>query len=151
MNTQNYNLVNQKSSKMDALSLPMVRFNFGLGLLVSLSLVFSLGLSLPAQAMHHEGNNEHHGMQHSSSSTELMSQKGNMAKTELTRAEVKRVQVSQGKITLKHEHIPAIDMPPMTMSFTAENPEMIKGLKRGDRVKFSTTDKLKLTHIEKVE
>lgn len=147
MNTQNLKL------NLNRLNVTNRKAN----LLAASTLAISFILSLPAQAMHHEASHSEHGnhaqhnhhmMEHSA--TGMQDHKGS-AKSELTRAEVKRVQAAQGKITLKHDFIPSIDMPPMTMSFTAKNPEMLQGLKRGDVVKFSTTDKLQLIHIEKVE
>ncbi len=40
-------------------------------------------------------------------------------------------------VTLDHQAIPNIPMPPMTMRFTVTDPKMLDGVKEGDRVKFS--------------
>ena len=51
--------------------------------------------------------------------------------------EVKKIDESAGKITLKHGPIKNLGMDEgMTMVFRAQDPEMLKGLKAGDKVKF---------------
>ncbi len=52
-------------------------------------------------------------------------------------AEVRRVDVGGGKVTLKHGDIPNLDMPPMTMVFQVRNPAQLAGLKAGDKIRFS--------------
>jgi Cu/Ag efflux protein CusF len=53
-----------------------------------------------------------------------------------TAGEVKKVDVSQKKITLKHEEIKNLQMPGMTMVFNVKNPKLLEGLTAGDSVKF---------------
>lgn len=50
-------------------------------------------------------------------------------------AEVKKVQVEQGKVTLKHGPIDHLDMPSMTMNFRAAQGVDLAQLSQGDRVK----------------
>lgn len=64
----------------------------------------------------------------------------------LVNAEVRRIDRSAGKVTLRHEPIPNLDMSNMTMVFTATKPEILDGLKVGDRVRFSA-DKVKGQYI----
>lgn len=56
-------------------------------------------------------------------------------------AEVRRVDVAGGKVTLKHGDIPNLDMPPMTMVFQVRDPAQLGALKAGDKVRF-TADKV---------
>ena len=49
---------------------------------------------------------------------------------------VRRIDPAAGKITLKHGPIVNLDMPPMTMVFRAQPPEILDGLKAGDAVRF---------------
>jgi len=49
--------------------------------------------------------------------------------------EVKKIDVSQGKITLKHGPIDNLGMPGMTMVFRAD-PAVLGSVKVGDQVKF---------------
>ena len=58
-----------------------------------------------------------------------------------TEAEVRKVDLSAGKITLKHGEIKNLDMPPMTMVFQVPNPALMGGIKTGDKVRF-TADKV---------
>jgi Cu/Ag efflux protein CusF len=71
---------------------------------------------------------------------------------ELTAAEVRRVDAENGKITLKHAEIKSIDMPAMTMVFTAKDKAMLDGLVAGDRVQIaveSVGGKFTVTEIVK--
>lgn len=56
-----------------------------------------------------------------------------------TSGEVKKVDVSQKKITIKHEEIKNLQMPGMTMVFNVKNPKLLEGLTTGDSVKFVAT------------
>jgi hypothetical protein len=60
---------------------------------------------------------------------------------EPTEAEVRKVDLSAGKITLKHGEIKNLEMPPMTMVFQVPNPGLLGGIKAGDKVRF-TADKV---------
>ena len=50
--------------------------------------------------------------------------------------EVRKIEKAQGKITLRHGELKALDMPPMTMVFRVDNPAMLDNLAVGDRVRF---------------
>ena len=52
-------------------------------------------------------------------------------------AEVRKVDKETGKITLKHDPIPNLDMPNMTMVFRVTDPAMLDKVKVGDHVRFS--------------
>ncbi|MBC5784295.1 copper-binding protein [Ramlibacter sp. USB13] len=54
-----------------------------------------------------------------------------------TDAEVRKVDAKTGKITLKHGEIKNLDMPPMTMVFTAKDKALLEGVKAGDHVQFA--------------
>lgn len=53
-----------------------------------------------------------------------------------TRAEVKKIDAEQGKITLKHGPIDNLGMPGMTMVFRVASPEQLAAVKVGDAVSF---------------
>ena len=67
-------------------------------------------------------------------------------------AEVRRVEVSTGRIQLRHGPIANLDMPPMTMVFRVKSPALLDGLKEGDRI-FFTAEKIDgaytVTSVEK--
>lgn len=54
-----------------------------------------------------------------------------------TEAEVRRVNLADGKVTLRHGPIVSLDMPAMTMVFTARDPAMLQGLNVGEKVVFT--------------
>jgi len=55
--------------------------------------------------------------------------------------EVKRVKPKSGKITIKHEEIPNLDMPKMTMVFRVDENTDISQFKKGDNVEFTVVEK----------
>ena len=59
------------------------------------------------------------------------------AQAPLTEGEVRKVDKSAGKITLKHGEIKNLDMPPMTMVFTAKDPVLLDKVRAGDKVLFN--------------
>ena len=59
------------------------------------------------------------------------------AATPTTDGEVRKIDREQGKVTLKHGPIANLDMPRMTMVFKVARPEMLDGIKEGDKVKFA--------------
>lgn len=50
--------------------------------------------------------------------------------------EVRRVDTEAGKITLKHDAIPNLDMTAMTMVFRVKDRALLQAVKPGDKVKF---------------
>jgi Cu(I)/Ag(I) efflux system protein CusF len=55
----------------------------------------------------------------------------------LTDGLVRKVDQTTGKITLKHGEIRNLDMPPMTMVFSARDKALLKDVKAGDKVRFA--------------
>lgn len=49
---------------------------------------------------------------------------------------VRRIDLDNNKITIRHGDIKALDMPPMTMVFVAKQPALLKTLSPGDEVVF---------------
>jgi Cu/Ag efflux protein CusF len=76
-----------------------------------------------------------------------------MAQAEMTKGEVKKIDESAGKITLKHGPIKSLDMDEgMTMVFRVQDPAMLKQVKVGDKVQFQAeraTAGITVTKIEK--
>jgi Cu(I)/Ag(I) efflux system protein CusF len=65
--------------------------------------------------------------------------------------EVRKVDKANGKVTIKHGEIKALNMPPMTMVYPVTDPAMLDGVKAGDKVKFTATSdggKLTVTGIK---
>jgi len=49
---------------------------------------------------------------------------------------VRRIDLDNNKITIRHGEIKSLDMPPMTMVFVAKQPAQLKNLAPGDTVVF---------------
>lgn len=54
----------------------------------------------------------------------------------MTEGEVKKVDLEAGKVTIKHGVIKHLDMPGMTMVFTAKDKGLLTNVKPGDKVQF---------------
>lgn len=62
-----------------------------------------------------------------------MAMPGNEA---MTRGEIRKWDPAQGKVTIRHEEIKNLMMPPMSMVFVVQNQSQMQGLKMGDKVIF---------------
>ena len=97
-------------------------------------LAASVGMSLAhAFAAAQQGGVNHGSMGQGATGQPGMMQ---MQSGELTDGEVRKVDRDAKKITLKHGEIKNLDMPPMTMVFRVQPPELLSGIKVGDTVKF---------------
>ena len=56
---------------------------------------------------------------------------------EMTDGEIRKVDMDNKKITIKHGEIKNLDMPSMTMVFQVKDAAMLDKVKAGDKVKFS--------------
>lgn len=54
----------------------------------------------------------------------------------LSAGEVKQIDKSAGKITIKHGPLPNLEMPAMTMVFRVKEPAMLDQVKAGDKITF---------------
>ena len=50
--------------------------------------------------------------------------------------EIRKVDMDNKKITIKHGEIKNLDMPGMTMVFQVKDPAMLRAVKTGDKVRF---------------
>jgi Cu/Ag efflux protein CusF len=65
---------------------------------------------------------------------------------------VEKIDAAAGKITIEHGAIPNLNMDSMTMVFRAQNPAMLKGLKQGDKIRFTAdrvNGQMTVTKIQK--
>lgn len=60
-----------------------------------------------------------------------------LAQAETVEGDVRKVDATAGKITLRHDEIKSLNMPPMTMSYRVRNAAWLTTVQVGDRVKFS--------------
>lgn len=54
----------------------------------------------------------------------------------MTEGDIRKINKDTGKLTIKHGAIKNLNMPPMTMVFTAKDPAMLDKLAVGDKVRF---------------
>ncbi|MDR2638802.1 MAG: copper-binding protein [Helicobacteraceae bacterium] len=67
---------------------------------------------------------------------------------------VRLVDSESKKLTIEHDPIPSLNWPQMTMRFTYDGEQAIKGIKTGDKVKFDFVQEGRVSlikHIEKVK
>lgn len=70
---------------------------------------------------------------------------------DMAEGEIRKVSKDSGKLTIKHGEIKSLDMPPMTMVFTAKDPAMLDKVAVGDKVRFVVIDqggKMVVTEIQ---
>ncbi|XVJ69800.1 MAG: copper-binding protein [Rhizobacter sp.] len=73
--------------------------------------------------------------------------------TDMTDGEVRKIDLEQGNVTLRHEEIKDLDMPRMTMVFVVRDKAQLAQLKPGDKVKFRAVNesgKFTVTDIQTV-
>ena len=99
--------------------------------------VLSLGIALaaPAFAQDHSAHSGH-GTIADASATASTGQAD-----VLTAGEITRVDARTGKLTIRHEEIKNLDMPPMTMVFALSGSAQSASFKAGDKVLFHAEDK----------
>jgi len=74
-----------------------------------------------------------------------------LASENMVDGEITKVDPSAGKLTIKHGPIKNLDMDAMTMVFRVKEPDMIKTVKAGDKIKFeadTVNGALTVTQIE---
>ncbi|MCQ8895503.1 copper-binding protein [Limnobacter humi] len=79
-------------------------------------------------------------------------QQGAPAAADFTEGEIRKVNKSTGKLTIKHGEIKNIQMPPMTMVFEVADKAMLDSVKEGDKIKFKARQdgsKLTVTEIQR--
>ena len=72
------------------------------------------------------------------------------ARADLTAGDVRRVDKVTGRVTIRHERIVNLNMPPMTMVFRVADKGMLEPLRPGDRILFRAEENngaLTLTEI----
>ena len=72
------------------------------------------------------------------------------ARADLTAGEVRKVDKENGTVTLRHERIVHLNMPPMTMVFRVADKGLLDSLRPGDKIFFRAEEKngaLTLTEI----
>ncbi|MCX7272923.1 MAG: copper-binding protein [Burkholderiales bacterium] len=58
------------------------------------------------------------------------------AATPMIGGEIRRIDRAGGRVTIRHDEIAHLDMPPMTMVFQASPASLLEGLATGNRIRF---------------
>ncbi len=72
----------------------------------------------------------------------------------MTDGVIKKIDLKNSKVTVKHGEIVNLEMPAMSMVFTVKDPAMLEGVAKGDKVKFIATEeggKFFITEIESAD
>lgn len=56
---------------------------------------------------------------------------------QMSRGEVRAINREAGKITVRHGEIRNLGMPPMTMVFGVRDPQLLRGVQKGDAIAFT--------------
>lgn len=97
-----------------------------MNIISKLAVASILGAALIAPAM---ANDAHHA------SASASAQSADAAS--LTEGEIRKVDKSAGKLTIRHGELKNVDMPPMTMVFRVRNAAMLDQVQAGDKVLFA--------------
>ena len=98
-----------------------------------LALLAVLGGVASAQAASHAGAPMTMPME---AKKEMPAAAGGMAMGGMADGEIRKVDMDNKKITIKHGEIKNLDMPGMTMVFQVKDPAMLTTVKAGDKVRF---------------
>lgn len=60
-----------------------------------------------------------------------------LAQAATSGGEVIKIDKAGSRVTMKHDGIKSLDMPPMTMSFRVRDPKLLDAVAVGDRVRFA--------------
>ena len=89
-------------------------------------LTFTLGLALPLSAIAADDQ----------TTTQQSGAKSMDSTAPMSTGEVKKVDKSSGKVTIKHGPLDNLGMPAMTMVFRVKDTAMLDQMKEGDKIKF---------------
>jgi Cu/Ag efflux protein CusF len=94
-----------------------------------LALVIStLMLGEPALALDDQNHGEHQ--------TNPTHQSASQDQNSFINAEILKIDKSNGKVTIRHEEIKNLAMPPMMMAYQVKNPSILNQFKEGDLVRM---------------
>jgi Cu(I)/Ag(I) efflux system protein CusF len=106
--------------------------------------VLALAL-LPGSALAaaHSGHSGHAAQQESAQPAS--------ARVYTTSGIVEAVHKAEGKVTVSHQPVPALNWPAMTMRFSLESSDQLEGIKPGDRVRLDFRNEGNVSLIQEIE
>jgi len=97
-----------------------------MNLLKAVLVSVALGASAPLAAQQKAQKADDHDSHHPAEAS----------KSPLTNGEVRRVDKSTNKITIRHGELKDLNMPPMTMVYQVKDPGLLSQVKAGDKIGF---------------
>lgn len=74
-----------------------------------------------------------------------------LAQAQMAEGEVRRIDAANNKVTIRHGEIKSLDMPPMSMVFTAKPPSILNGIAVGDKIRFTAIEENSQYVVTKIE
>ena len=105
-------------------------------LALRLAICATAALTVSAQATGASGGHSAHGHGAQGHDHSRPASAPAAAPDSMASGEVRRVDSSAGKLTLRHGEIPNLDMPPMTMVFQVRDRAMLNAVTPGAKVRF---------------
>lgn len=119
------------------------------------ALTLACSLLSPALAQNHADHASHGGAAPATTTaTASASTPAATADVPMTPGEITRVDKRASKLTIRHEEIKNLDMPPMTMVFGLKDATQVAQFNPGDKVRFQVQDEggsLMITRIERAD
>ncbi len=69
---------------------------------------------------------------------------------EWTKGEIRRIDIDNKKITIRHQEIKSLDMPEMSMVFQVENAALLKGYNVNEQIEFVVEMKDKKYFVKEI-
>ena len=69
---------------------------------------------------------------------------------EWTKGEIRRIDIDNKKITIRHQEIKSLDMPEMSMVFQVENATLLQGYSVNERIEFVAEMKDKKYFVKEI-
>jgi len=119
-----------------------------------LALTLSFGAQVSALAAESHSDHDHstpEGMQKHQELLQKDTQATQAASDTMVDGEVRKVDKSAGKVTIKHGPLPNLGMGAMTMVFRVADPTMLDKLKAGDKIRFQADTVKGALTVSKIE
>ena len=119
-----------------------------------LALTLSFGAQVGAQAAETHADHDHstpEGMKKHQELLQKDAQATQSASDSMVEGEVRKVDKSAGKVTIKHAPLPNLGMGAMTMVFRVADPAMLDKLKAGDKIRFQADTVKGALTVTKIE
>lgn len=99
-------------------------------------LLMTTAFALSSMSLAHAGEG-HHSSEGAKPADAKVAQSGaEMKNVDMSEGEIKKVDKSTGKLTIKHGELKNLEMPAMTMVFQVKDKSVLDRVKSGDKINF---------------